>query len=231
MEESPGEPPLLRAPLPQSNKRGDDPPAQESLSAGYVGRLGRCQAAPRVRVQRTRREGCIVCQDGESLSTEDVCKPFLEHRCGTGVAKLLFFDACRGGKKDKGKMFSRSGSVPKGGEELEPCAGNYLVVFSALPDHISLQLPPSPGSPSRSMWSELFAPKLADCDKSLTALLADVNEEMVDQCRDLLLQSESPNDSTTFQVAETTNALLGDVNLYASADKLKPRQSKHHYRG
>ena len=58
------------------------------------------------------------------------------------------------------------------------------------------------------------------------ALLAEVNQKMVDQCRALL----SRDDDACFQVAETImSALIGDVNLFASAAKLR---SKHHiYRG
>ena len=171
-------------------------------------------------------KGCIVCQDGQSLSTEKVCEPFLQHRCGTGVAKLLFFDACRGEKLDRGRVRPRAPSVTERGGELMPCEGNCLVVFSTLPGSVAQESTSSSGSPQYGMWSELFAPKLADCNKSLTALLADVNKEMVDQCRGML-----PHDvDASFQVAETIkSSLIGDVNLFASAAEL--RQGEHHREG
>ena len=173
----------------------------------------------------------IVCYDGQSLSTDEVCEPFLEHRCGTGVAKLLFFDACRGGKRDTGVNDRAANVVERGGElNHKPSKGNYLVVFSTLPDSVAQEVTPSSDSPPHGMWSKLFASKLAVCNKSLTALLADVNKEMVDQCRGLLSQPQ-PHNKAAFQVAETIkSALIGDVNLLESADEL--RQSKHHiYRG
>ena len=184
------------------------------------------------------QKGCIVCQDGQSLSTDDVCEPFLQHRCGTNVAKLLFFDACRGEKLDKGRVYARSASEPgrvadRGGTiaqgELMPSEGNYLVVFSTLSDYTAQELPSSssPSSPPHGMWSELFAPKLAICDQSLTSLISDVNREMVDQCRRLLSHPQSP-EAATFQVAQTCNALFEDVNLFAAAQlhQLSRPQSK-----
>ena len=177
------------------------------------------------------QKGCIVCQDGQSLSTDDVCKPFLQHRCGTGVAKLLFFDACRGEKRDRGRVLARSASVPspervadRGGtsaqDDLMPTEGNHLVVFSTLPDYIAQELLPSPGSTSHGMWSELFAPKMAACNMALLSLIAEVNREMLYMCRSLLSQTESPNNAT-FQVAEINKCtLIGDVNLFTSAAQL-----------
>ena len=174
----------------------------------------------------------IVCQDGERLSTDNVCEPFLQHPCGTGVAKLLFFDACRGEKRDRGRVLARSASEPspervadRGGTsaqgDLMPTEGNHLVVFSTLPDYIAQELLPSPSSTSHGMWSELFAPKMAAWNVALLSLIAEVNREMLYMCRSLLSQTESPNDAT-FQVAEINKCtLIGDVNLFASAALLR----------
>ena len=174
----------------------------------------------------------IVCQDGQNLSTDEVCEPFLQHRCGTAVAKLLFFDACRGERRDKGMVFARSASMPdpvpqtagRGGTsaqgQLMPSEGNYLVVFSTLPDHIAQELSGLAGSPSYGMWSQTFAPKLSMCNKPLSSLLAEVNLEMMWQCRELLSQPQSPP-GAGFQVAEISKStLIGDVNLLASARQL-----------
>ena len=171
----------------------------------------------------------IVCQDGQSLSTDNVCEPFLQHRCGTNVAKLLFFDACRGEKLDKGRVYARSVSEPgrvadRGGTiaqgELMPSEGNYLVVFSTLPDYIAQELFSFSGSTSHGMWSQMFAPILATYNKPLTSLIADVNWKMVCECRRLLSLPVSLQ-GATFQVAETSKgSLIGDVNLFASAAQL-----------
>ena len=88
------------------------------------------------------QKGHIVCQDSQRLSTHDVCKPFLEHRCGTDVTKLLFFDACHGDKLDKGRVYARSASVAEHGGELKPSEGNYPVVFSTLPGSLPKSAPP-----------------------------------------------------------------------------------------
>lgn len=171
----------------------------------------------------------IICQDGFNLGTDVVCQPFLQHRGGTAVAKLLFFDACRGEKRDRGKVFARSASEPapvlqvgeRGGTSaqgyLMPSEGNYLMVFSTLPDYIAQELSGPVGSSSHGMWSQMFASKLLTCNKSLTSLIADVNNDMVQQCRQWLSQPNSPP-GAGFQVAEICKStLIGDVNLWESA--------------
>lgn len=173
----------------------------------------------------------IICQDGLSLGTDVVCQPFLQHRSGTAVAKLLFFDACRGEKRDRGRVFARSASEPasalqvgeRGGTSaqgyLMPSEGNYLMVFSTLPDYIAQELSGPAGSSSHGMWSQMFASRLVAHNRSLTSLIADVNNDMVQQCRQWLSQPNSPP-GAGFQVAEICKStLIGDVNLWESASQ------------
>ena len=175
----------------------------------------------------------IVCQDGQRLKTDDVCEPFLQHRYGTAVPKLLFFDTCRGaggtGQAWVGYTYTSSYELsPRAAKrvgtstsyELMPSEGNYLVVFSTLPGYIAQVLSSYSGSTSHGMWSQMFAPKLAASNMPITALLKEVNREMMHQCQALLSQSALLKD-TTFQVAEISKCtLIEDVNLFASAAQL-----------
>ena len=161
----------------------------------------------------------IICQDGLSLGTDVVCQPFLQHRGGTAVAKLLFFDACRGEKRDRGKVFARSASEPasvlqvgeRGGTSaqgnLMPSEGNYLMVFSTLPDYIAQELSGPVGSSSHGMWSQMFASKLPMCNKSLTSLIADVNSDMVQQCRLWLSHGQTRPQALASRLQRSARAL------------------------
>lgn len=122
----------------------------------------------------------------------------------SSMARIFFFDACRGNCDDHGRM------RPKGGEavgiRVPESANNLLVAYATVEGYRAYEVGGEGEEGGRGIWMSLLAEKLLQEDKTVYDVLTAVNIEM----------SSLFQDSQAFPVMqqpELTARLREDVNL------------------
>ena len=146
-------------------------------------------------------DGTLLMQDGGIVEIGDVVSCFRKNisnnRTLAGMAKMFFFDACRGSREDHGYSMKRAkpaneitclGKVPK--------EGNMLVAYASTQHHVSY------GGPGGSRWTNCLVKALKE------------SKESDDVCRILttanIMMRKEPNQHC-FQTAEFISNLADYV--------------------
>lgn len=163
--------------------------------------------------------GELITQDGKSFDTcSQLISPILPGRAPKigGIPKIFVIDACRGDNRTETvkvpKIATGKGNAvdddselsrpkpegdpvhqKKGGYEIPlqdlPKEGNFLVAYSTLPGCIANEYK---GQIKGSLWLDIIARKVQECDVSVEDLLTDVNEELLNKCREEKYDYQQP---------------------------------------
>ena len=147
-------------------------------------------------------DGILVMQDGGKVNIDDVVSCFKIHIAGNNslaiMAKMFFFDACRGEKDDGGYTIKTAGS-----EDQITCLGrvpkedNMLIAYASTRYHVSY------GDPAAgSQWTNCLVRALRKSKESddVLHILTEVN---------IMMRKEPDHDY--FQTAELTSSLADHV--------------------
>jgi len=150
--------------------------------------------------------GVIYTQEGCTVDIEEVINQFKADKTRPQLgkmAKLFFFDVCRGTNDDVGvELISRGFVSDRGGSFLTPdrvpSHGNILIAYSTLPTYKSYEVY------SGGLWMGLLAKAIQTQNDDLTVVLTDVSGRLTEMCR-----SSFPY----FQTPQCINQLTERVNL------------------
>jgi len=159
----------------------------------------------------------LYANDGKTFIIRDmvtILSPKQAPHLGS-TPKLFFIDACRGNLKDQGIYIPKGEvvvpeevPVPKGGHVLDsirvPSEGNCLVAYSTLPEHLSFECTSEGG-----MWMSCLARKIVTINKTVTDILIDVNQELIEKFNYGLKENQQP---------EYISQLNELVNFFAEAN-------------
>ena len=161
------------------------------------------------------RYGEIYCQEGGVVNVEEMIRQFTpdKHSHLGRMARLFFFDACRGDAVDHGVELTTRG-VSRGGGFLSPdrvpTHGNILVAYSTLPFHESYELH------SGGVWMSLLAEAIQSQNDDITVVLTDVSSRLTKMCTaDPLFQNPQK-----FQTPQCINQLIEHVNFLAESSQI-----------
>ena len=119
--------------------------------------------------------GKVCSQEGHEIEIESIIDQFKpdKHPALGRMARLFFFDVCRGTEEDKGVPLQTRGMSERGGQflapERVPKHGNILVAYSTLPNHKAYELG------SGSLWIEFLTKAILTQEDDITAILTDVS--------------------------------------------------------
>ena len=152
---------------------------------------------------RGNASGKLCSQDGYEIEIEGIIDQFKpdKHPALGRMARLFFFDVCRGDKEDKGVPLQPRGIIGKGGRFLVPERvakdGNILVAYSTLPDHKAYELG------SGSLWIKFLTEAILNQNDDISVILTDV-------CNRL---SEAYQSFDVLQTSQYINQLTERVNF------------------
>ena len=143
--------------------------------------------------------GVIYSQEGGVVNVEDIInqfKPDKQLHLGK-MARLFFFDACRGDAVDPGVV------IPKGGGFLTsdrvPTHSNILVAYSTLPNHKSFEVD------TGGLWTDLLAKAIQTQNDEITTVLTEVSRQLTEICKSL----------PVFMTPQCISQLTDHVNFFA----------------
>ena len=150
-------------------------------------------------------DGALLMQDGGRIKAEDMISCFKIHISANvtlaEMAKMFFFDACRGSQKDHGYIPKSSGETDW--MKRVPKEGGVLIAYASTPYHISY------GNASGSRWTNCLVRALKE------------SRDNDDVCRVLtsanILMRKQPKGEC--QTAEYTNTLAEFVYFKQEATK------------
>jgi len=161
--------------------------------------------------------GLICTQDGGTVDIDWLINQFKpdENRPQLGrMARLFFFDVCRGTNDDVGVELTSRGFVSdRGGRFLTPdrvpSHGNILVAYSTLPTYKSYEVF------SGGLWISLLAEAIQTQNDDLSVVLTDVSRKLTEICR-----ANFPY----FQTPQCINQLTERVNLLGESMSQSPQR-------
>ena len=154
-------------------------------------------------------DGTLLMQDGLKVNIDDVVSRFKINVAGNRslatIAKMFFFDACRGPRRDSGYGIRTA----KPDDEITclrkvPKEGNMLIAYASTRFHVSYE------SPSGGRWTKCLIKAIRDSKESddVLHILTEAN----------IMMNKEPN-CHCFQTAEFTSSLVGHVNFKREAIK------------
>ena len=148
--------------------------------------------------------GRICTQEGEEIEIESIIDQFKPDKYPAlgRMARLFFFDVCRGAKEDRGVRLQPRGIVmERGGQFIVPERvskdGNILVAYSTLPDHKAYE------RLSGSLWVDLLTEAILKQNDDISVILTDVNSRLGEAHRNL----------PVLQTSQCINQLTERVNF------------------
>ena len=147
--------------------------------------------------------GKICTQEGEEIEIESIIDQFKPDKYPAlgRMARLFFFDVCRGAKEDRGVRLQSRGMMEKGGQFIIPERvskdGNILVAYSTLPDHKAYE------QLSGSLWVDLLTKAILKQSDDISVILTDVNSRLDEAHRNL----------PVLQTSQCINQLTERVNF------------------
>ena len=156
---------------------------------------------------RGNASGKLCSEEGDEIEIEDIIDQFKpdKHPALGRMARLFFFDVCRGDKEDYGvQMQSRGPEMSeRGGQFLVPDrvpkGGNILVAYSTLPNHKAYELR------SGSLWIKFLTEAILNQNDDITTILTDVTSRVKKE-----FESRS---FPVFQISQSINQLTDRVNF------------------
>ena len=150
-------------------------------------------------------DGALIMQDGGRIKSEDMISCFKIHISNNEtlaeMAKMFFFDACRGSQQDHGYM-RKSGGETDWMKRI-PREGGVLIAYASTPYHVSY------GDSSGSRWTNCLVQALEE------------SKDNDDVCRILttanILMAKQPNSEC--QTSEYSNTLREFVYFKQEAVK------------
>ena len=150
--------------------------------------------------------GQIYTQEGNMLEIEEIINHFQPDNARPQLgkmARMFFFDVCRGQNDDVGvELMSRGLTTDRGGNFLTPdrvpTHGNILIAYSTLPTYKSYEVS------SGGLWMGLLAKAIQTKNDDLTVVLTDVRAQLTEICK-----SSFPY----FQTPQCINQLTERVNF------------------
>ena len=166
--------------------------------------------------------GQIYTQEGGMMGIEELVSQFKpdKNRPQLGkMARLFFFDVCRGTNDDVGvELISRGFASDRGGSFLTPdrvpTYGNILISYSTLPTYKSYEVF------SGGLWMGLLAEAIQTQNNDLSVVLTDVSRKLTEICK-----SSFPY----FQTPQCINQLTERVNLLGEFLSQSPQHGKCNY--
>ena len=152
---------------------------------------------------RGNASGKLCSQEGREIEIESLIDQFKPDKYPAlgRMARLFFFDVCRGTEEDKGVPLQSRGIVEKGGEflvlERVPKDGNILVAYSTLPNHRAYELG------SGSLWIKFLTEAILHQNDDITVILTDVSNRL----------DEAYKSFSVFQTPQSINQLTERVNF------------------
>ena len=156
-------------------------------------------------------DGTLLMQDGGEVKIDDVITRFKIHVAGNeslaAIAKMFFFDACRGSQKDGGYSVSRTA---KPVDEITclrriPNEGNMLIAYASTRYYVAHE------SSSGGQWTNCLVKALRDSKESddVLHILTEAN----------MMMRKEPN-HRYFQTAEFISSLVDHVHFKKEAIKM-----------
>ena len=129
---------------------------------------------------RGNASGKLCSQEGQEIEIESIIDQFKPDKYPAlgRMARLFFFDVCRGTEEDKGVTLQPRGMIGKGGQflvpERVPKGGNILVAYSTLPNHKAYELG------SGSLWIKFLMEGILNQSDDISVILTDVSSRLIE---------------------------------------------------
>ena len=153
---------------------------------------------------RGNASGKLCSQEGHEIEIESIIDQFKPDKYPAlgRMARLFFFDVCRGTEEDKGvTLLQPRGMIGKGGQfmvpDRVPKGGNILVAYSTLPNHRAYELG------SGSLWIKLLTEAILNQNDDIAVILTDVSSRL----------TEAYKSFPVFQTPQCINQLTERVNF------------------
>ena len=162
-------------------------------------------------------DGTLVMQDGGDLIIESIIELFkpdvANNAVLTEMAKMFFFDACRGGKEDHGYNTARGGVRNKAGNEITflkrlvlPREGNVFVAYASTRHYCAYE------TSAGGRWTTCLIKALKE------SKVTDTLEAIIKRAN-ILLAEDQQHHGSCFQTAESMSSLRIDVFFKKEAGK------------
>jgi len=149
--------------------------------------------------------GEIYGQEGGVVKVEKIINQFKpdKHPHLGKMARLFFFDACRGDTDDHGVelLTARGGGFLT--SDRVPTHGNILVAYSTLPNHKSYEVD------TGGLWTSLLAKAIQTQNDETTTVLTEVSRQLTEFCK------SHPMFPQKFQTPQYIGQLTDHVNFLA----------------
>ena len=150
-------------------------------------------------------DSTLIMQDGKDIKAEDMISCFKIHISNNEtlaeMAKMFFFDACRGSQQDRGYMIQKKSGGETGWIKRIPREGGVLVAYASTPYHVAYV------DSSGSRWTNCLVRALKESKDNVCRVLTDAN----------ILLGKQPNSEC--QTAEYINNLRQFVYFKQEAIK------------
>ena len=152
---------------------------------------------------RGNASGKLCTQEGHEIEIENLVDQFKPDKYPAlgRMARLFFFDVCRGTEEDKGVPLQPRGIIEKGGEflvpERVPKDGNIFVAYSTLPNHKAYELGLG------SLWIKFLTEAILHQNNDIAVILTDVSSRL----------NEAYKSFPVFQTPQSINQLTERVNF------------------
>lgn len=133
------------------------------------------------RQYRGNASGKLCSQEGRDIEIEQIIDQFKpdKHPALGRMARLFFFDVCRGDEEDVGVPLQPRGVTAKGGgfliPERVPKDGNILVAYSTLPNHKAYELKDG------SLWMKFLSEAILNQSDDIAVILTDVSSRVKEE--------------------------------------------------
>ena len=154
---------------------------------------------------RGNASGKLCSEEGDEIEIESIIDQFKpdKHPALGRMARLFFFDVCRGTEEDEGAELQARGMSERGGEFLVPDRvpknGNILVAYSTLPNHKAYELR------SGSLWIKFLTEAILNQNDDIATILTDVSSRLVEEFKSRCFH--------VFLIPQCINQLTGRVNF------------------
>ena len=154
---------------------------------------------------RGNASGRLCSQEGREIEIESIIDQFSldKHPALQRMARLFFFDVCRGTEEDVGVALQSRGMSERGGQfllpERVPKGGNILVAYSTLPNHKAYKLS------SGSLWMRFLTEAILNQNDDIATILTDVSSRVLEEFKSRRFP--------LYQTPQCINQLIGRVNF------------------
>ena len=164
-------------------------------------------------------EGILYTSDGKSVEIEGLLDHFNSYYNPnlSGKVRLIFLDACRGDRQDRGLVIQHGGRIER---RLVSGRTDILIAYSTLPGYTSQEVLTDRGY--QSLWMPVLAEQLFLCNESILNVLVRVNNIMQRKAIEILTNKKC---GIHLQVHEVINTLVTPVHLVQ--DWLRFVKSEH----